>query len=80
MVSCCRITVLNAPQQSLHPLPLRPPLFPLIFSPRSQTSLLLFGAADHCETPAVAYEDIAPILTQIALHLQKAPQDLTIYE
>eukprot|EP00056_Hartaetosiga_gracilis_P021622 m.25173 g.25173 ORF g.25173 m.25173 type:complete len:367 (-) comp9181_c0_seq1:100-1200(-) len=36
--------------------------------------------ADHCETPASAYKDIAPLLTQIATLLCKPPQELTIYD
>jgi hypothetical protein len=37
-------------------------------------------AADHAETPLVAYEDVAPVLRGLAKHLSKQPADLRIWD
>ena len=36
--------------------------------------------ADHAETPAAAYEDIAPVLRSLAKHLSKPPAELKIWD
>jgi hypothetical protein len=35
---------------------------------------------DHCETAAVAYKDVKPILLRICRQLEKGPADLVIYD
>ena len=39
-----------------------------------------FDAADHCETPFQAYQDIEPFLFRIALALKKPKEKLRIYD
>ena len=36
--------------------------------------------SDHAETPAAAYEDIAPVLRSLAKHLSKPPAELKIWD
>lgn len=44
------------------------------------THPFLAETTDHCETPDTAYEDIAPILEQLALSMGKTKETLRIYE
>ena len=37
-------------------------------------------AEDHCETSAVAYKDVKPLLMRLCKQLGKSPADLRIYD
>jgi hypothetical protein len=48
----------------------------LTFSP----TLPALSPADHCETPEMAYSDVAPLLEQLAIAMGKTKETIQIYE
>ena len=47
---------------------------------RAREYAFAVDAADHCETPGEAYEDVVPFLRQLAAQLGKEPRELAIYD